>query len=325
MKANPILACGALPGSNCSSLATRGNAMDVSFKNGGGVARNTPRLVPNGREKRTDESRFATMNVRGRMNGKIDEVCQIMSERKIDILCVNETKRKGRDTTKHGPYSAYWSGVPSNQRGGQGVGVILSARMDECVTMIECVSPRLLWLRLKVGLTRVFVVCVYAPTDIGTSGSKAAKQEREEFWDSLRDVLKLCDGNERVIMLGDFNGWVGVKRDGYENVLGTFGDERVNENGKSVLGVCVEWNLLVTNTMFAHKRIHMYTREEKGIRSMIDFVIVDKRMKRQVLDTRVYRGACIDSDHFLVVSRVSGLFKRWRHRPVIPETSLERE
>lgn len=32
-------------------------------------------------------------------------------------------------------------------------------------------------------------------------------------------------------MLGDFSGWVGVKKNGYERVLGVFGDNTGNENG----------------------------------------------------------------------------------------------
>ncbi|KAI5635653.1 reverse transcriptase (RNA-dependent DNA polymerase) domain-containing protein [Phthorimaea operculella] len=214
----------------------------------------------------------------------------------------------------------------STDRASKGVGVFLSARMAECVPEYEWVSPRLLWIRLKVGITKIFLLGVYAPTDLGSGGSTKAKKENEEFWDSVRDVLKNCKANERIIMLGDFNGWVGIKRDGYDKVLGTFGDERVNENGKSLLEICLEWNLLMSNTMFQHKKIHTFTRAEGMSRTMIDFVIVDERLKTKVLDTRAYRGAGagIDSDHFLVISRISGLFKRWRHR--VPETTsvLER-
>ncbi|GBP31572.1 hypothetical protein EVAR_78151_1 [Eumeta japonica] len=42
-------------------------------------------------------------------------------------------------------------------------------------------------------------------------------EEREEFWAKVTDILVKCDRNEKV--LGDFNGWVGVQRDGYEKVL----------------------------------------------------------------------------------------------------------
>lgn len=47
------------------------------------------------------------------------------------------------------------------------------------------------------------------------------------------DVVGDCAMNERVIMLGDFNAWVGVARNGCKSVLGKFGDKRVNENVES--------------------------------------------------------------------------------------------
>lgn len=72
------------------------------------------------------------------------EICEMMNTRKIDLLGMSETKRKGCMTTTHGQYIAYWSGVASSQRGSQGVGVILSERMNECVKEYKCVSPRIL-------------------------------------------------------------------------------------------------------------------------------------------------------------------------------------
>lgn len=37
-------------------------------------------------------------------------------------------------------------------------------------------------------------------------------------------------------ILGDYNEWLRVKSDRYENVLGAFEDDRLNENGKSMCG-----------------------------------------------------------------------------------------
>lgn len=109
---------------------------------------------------------------------------------------------------------------------------------------------------------------------------KVDKEDREDFWNSVRDVLHYCKKNERIVLLGDFNGWVGVKRDGYESVLGPFGIKgRENENGNNVLEICLEKNLCVTNTLFKHKEIHMFTWENHKMKSMIDFVIVDETEK----------------------------------------------
>lgn len=261
---------------------------------GGDAVRNPSRRVSRRSEKWAVETRIATMNICGGLDGKIDEVCEVFNTRGMDLLCVNESKRKGRGITTHGTLTAYWSGVPESEHGCQGVGIVLSERWNNCVKEYECVSPRLIWIRLKVGLTRLFVLGVYAPDT-----SKSA-QEIDEFWKSMNVVLDECDENERVIMLGDFNSWVGVQRDGYESVLGKFGDVRVNENGRYLLDVCLERNLIVSNSMFRHKEIHMYTWQRQNERSIIDFVIVDERLRVNVADTRVYRGVNVGTDHFLV-------------------------
>ncbi|GBP38652.1 hypothetical protein EVAR_27839_1 [Eumeta japonica] len=36
--------------------------------------------------------------------------------------------------------------------------------------------------------------------------------DQEEFRADVRDILVKCDRNEKIIMLGDFNGWVGLQR-----------------------------------------------------------------------------------------------------------------
>jgi exonuclease III len=303
----------------CSAYSGGGNFVPTS----GGVIRHTPRKTPSCRGgKRAAECRFATLNVRGGMNEKIDEVCDLMTERKIDVLCLNETKRKGKDMSMHGPLMALWSGVSDDERGSQGVGIVLSERMAECLREYECVSPRMLWARLKLGLTPIFLVGVYAPD---MSKSQAS---RDEFWEQLREVLLLRKLNERVVMLGDFNAKVGLKRHGYESVLGKFGDKRVNENGECLLNICVEMKLVVTNTWFEHRRIHLYTWKgrlgSEEIRSMIDFVIVDGRLKPKVMDTRTYRGPNIGTDHCLVLCRFRGLCRGWRHRDGVSTTELER-
>ncbi|GBP26019.1 hypothetical protein EVAR_20033_1 [Eumeta japonica] len=52
-------------------------------------------LVSRRDEKRTKEIRVGTQNVCGSMDNKIHVVCERMKDRRLDILCANETKRKG--------------------------------------------------------------------------------------------------------------------------------------------------------------------------------------------------------------------------------------
>ncbi|GBP14046.1 Craniofacial development protein 2 [Eumeta japonica] len=135
-------------------------------------------------------------------------------------------------------------------------------------------------------------------------------EERQEFCADVRVILMKCDRNESIIILGDFNGWVVVQRDGYEKVFGKFEDERSNDNGARLFLLCQEFNLCVTNVMFDHRRIHSYTWRRGGDKNMIDFIIVDDRLRSKVVDTRVYRGVNVGTHHYLMVCYIKALCQR---------------
>ncbi|GBP44391.1 hypothetical protein EVAR_81305_1 [Eumeta japonica] len=70
--------------------------------------RHPSRLVPRRGETRSTEVHFGTLNVCGGMDDKIYDVCELMKDRRLDILCVNETKRKGSGgAIKRGPFETY--------------------------------------------------------------------------------------------------------------------------------------------------------------------------------------------------------------------------
>jgi hypothetical protein len=50
-------------------------------------------------------------------------------------------------------------------------------------------------------MNKIFVVATYATVN-------GSKDEKTEFWKDLDSVLDVCDVNEKLIMAGDFNGWV---------------------------------------------------------------------------------------------------------------------
>ncbi|KAJ4431069.1 hypothetical protein ANN_19662 [Periplaneta americana] len=52
-------------------------------------------------------------------------------------------------------------------------------------------------------------------------------------------------------------------------------------------------------------------RAARGYRSLIDYILVNKKMKHTVLDIRAYRGADVQSDHYLVTSKIR-IPPRWQ-------------
>ena len=116
-----------------------------------------------------------------------------------------------------------------------------------------------------------------------------------------------------VVVLGDFNATIG------EEVLGVTGPyalgQQSSDNGERLLSFATTHGLCVTNTMFQHKQIHQaswYPPNAKAQPSLKDYILVRQRMRSFILDTRVYRGADIDSDHRLVVTSI--ILKLNRHK-----------
>ncbi len=91
-------------------------------------------------------------------------------------------------------------------------------------------------------------------------------------------------------------------------VVGKWGVKGVNDNGEHLMDGCAERGLFLTNTFFQHKMIHWYTwrrREDGGDKkSLIHYIAVDERLRKDVLDAKVVRGALEGSYHFAVVVKI---------------------
>jgi hypothetical protein len=66
---------------------------------------------------------------------------------------------------------------------------------------------------------------------------------------------------------------------------------------------CAFHKLKITNSFCRHKDIHKFTWEARGTRSIIDYIIVNGRLKSNIEYTRAFRGSEIDSDHKLMESK----------------------
>lgn len=72
-------------------------------------------------------------------------------------------------------YMANWSGVPDKHRAKQGVAVILSNCMKQCMKVFKCITSRLIWVKMNVGLEHILLLCEYTPVN------SAAIQEKISF------------------------------------------------------------------------------------------------------------------------------------------------
>ena len=148
--------------------------------------------------------RVGTLNV-NTLKGRVCEVVETLSRRKVDLCCVQETRYRGGHrriiTGKDSRYKLFWSG---NSKGTAGVGVFVAEKWIEKVFEVKQVSDRIILVKIIVGQRMLCLLSVYAP-QCGLSDSV-----KDLFYDQLRAVTAMIPASEFLIPCGDWNGHVGV-------------------------------------------------------------------------------------------------------------------
>ena len=224
----------------------------------------------------------------------------------IDVAALTETRKENAGNLTEGDYTFFWKGVAVNARSAadRRHGVCFAIRnslVDDFVSSPNGLNERVMSFKLRSKNGKVILfVCAYAPT-------LAAKQRtKDQFYAGLQTVLdQNWDAHIRYI-LGDFNARVGTDHLTYKGILGPYGTGNKNSNGDLLLQFCAKNNLVVTNTIFRHKAIHIPTWRHPRSKHwhLIDYVLVDRADRLSVLDTRVMRSAHCKTDHQLVRSRI---------------------
>ncbi len=96
-------------------------------------------------------------------------------------------------------------------------------------------------------------------------------------------------------------------------VVGKFGVDSMNDNGQNLVNICDERGMFPANTFFQHKMIHRYTWARGNERSLIDYIAVDERLRKDVCDAKVVRGMFSGLDHFSVVAKIR-MRERWEFK-----------
>ncbi len=71
---------------------------------------------------------------------------------------------------------------------------------------------------------------------------------KDKFYKDLNSVIATVPNADKLIILGDFNARVGYDSTTWEGVIGKHGVGNCNSNGPLLFQMCVEHDLLITNT-----------------------------------------------------------------------------
>ncbi|KAK3513085.1 hypothetical protein QTP70_000977 [Hemibagrus guttatus] len=251
------------------------------------------------REKRKGKSvglRIGTLNV-GTMTGKGRELADMMERRKVDILCVQETRWKGSKARSIGAgFKPFYYGVDSKRNG---VGVVLKEEFVRNVLEVKRVSDRVMSLKLEIEGVMLNVVSGYAP-QVGCE-----LKEKERFWSELDEVMESIPTGERVVIGLDFNRHVGEGNRGDEEVMGKFGVKERNLEGQMVVDFAKRMDMAVVNTCFQKREEHRVTYKSGGRSTQVDYILCRRGNLKEISDCKVVVGESVARQHRMVVCRMT--------------------
>ncbi|KAK3515254.1 hypothetical protein QTP70_013018 [Hemibagrus guttatus] len=229
--------------------------------------------------------------------GKGRELADMMERRKVDILCVQETRWKGSKARSIGAgFKLFYYGVDSKRNG---IGVVLKEEFVRNVLEVERVSDRVMSLKLEIEGVMLNVVSGYAPQ------VSCELEEKERFWSELDEVMESIPTGERVVIGADFNGHVGEGNTGDEEVMGMFGVKERNLEGQMVVDFAKRMDMAVVNTYFQKREEHRVTYKSGGRRTQVDYILCRRGNLKEISDCKVVVGESVARQHRMVVCRMT--------------------
>ncbi|KAG2465922.1 CFDP2 protein, partial [Polypterus senegalus] len=276
------------------------------------------RHVRGRRKVKRVELRVGTLNVAS-MTGNGRELADMMERRKVDILCVQETKWKGSKARWiGGGFRFFYHGVDGRKNG---VGVILKKQYVKSFLEVKRVSGRVMIMKLENGGVMMNVVSAYGPQVGCVIG------EKEDFWSELDEVMNSVPNRQKVVIGMNFNGHVGEGNSGDKEVMGRYSVEERNEEGQRIVDFAKRMDMAVVNTYFKKREEHGVYKSGGRCRQ-VDYILCRSVDLKEIEDCTVVAGESVVKQHRMVVCRMTSEIKkrkRVRAEPRIKWLKLKKE
>ena len=247
--------------------------------------------------------------------GHIECLLRICAGKGCDVIGLKETKRGGTSEIVAAGHRVYFSGDCSGVKGRKGQHGVGLAVKEEIVKKagkdsitIKCISARLLKTRISIKSTFVTFVVAYAPTEDADEGENA------KYMSALNRTVAPVPAREHVFVLTDANARTGKRGEGggetNSKVLGAYGGDVLNENGKLLLRFAEDNKLALLNTFFCTPKngvSYTFQSVNRGKdQARLDYILTKQADRRLVRCVNV-RSPPLDkreSDHNLVYAAV---------------------
>ena len=151
-------------------------------------------------DKKKKVNSIATWNVRSLgVCGKLENIKIEMKPLNIDVLGMSEIKWKDNGDFWSDNYRVIYSG---DKNSNTGVGIILTKEWGQWVKNYLLCNDRTTLVKLKIEGNDMVIIQTYVPTS-------GYKDDVEEVYEQLEEVMGNVKKNDNLIILGDWNAIVG--------------------------------------------------------------------------------------------------------------------
>ncbi|KAK6751763.1 hypothetical protein RB195_003282 [Necator americanus] len=204
----------------------------------------------------------------------------------------------------------------------QGVGIILNEFFRNSITAVDRLSDRLMAVNVDTGEVELRVVSAYAPQ------AGCSEEKKASFWEDLEQYVQCLEGEEELLIGGDFNGHVGSRKDGFEGCHDGYGYGARNDDRLRILEYAVSSDLIIANTQYRKRKSHLITYTNGGPSTLphptrekqINFWMFRRRDRRLLQDSKVIPTDHVAAQHYLLVMDLKISRPRKRH----PRTETQR-
>ncbi|GBP25976.1 LINE-1 retrotransposable element ORF2 protein [Eumeta japonica] len=181
-----------------------------------------------------------------------------------------------------------------------GVGFLIKKELMHNLVEIKGISERISVLNIKLPLyqekdTTWSIIQAYSPTE---SNKKQDIEKIENFYSDLQATIQ--NSYKNIILMGDFNGQVGVSNPGEEFTIGRHGYGKRTKNGERLVSFAMENKLRILNTFYNRKSSRKWTWiSPNGLyKNEVDFIMSNN--SKVIKNLSVIDQLNFNSDHRMV-------------------------
>jgi hypothetical protein len=217
---------------------------------------------------------------------------------KLDVTAIQEMRWIGEGVTEKKDCTVFYSCHGKQHM--FGTGFVVSKRVKHLIMDFKAKSPRLCRLQIRGHFFNYSIICAHAPIE------EKNEEENDSFYEDLDRLYDDCPRRDFKIILGNMNAKVG-KEDGHKPTIGKHSlHDESNDNGIRLINSASARNIVIGSTMFEHRDIHKVTWRslDGNTFNQTDHLLIDARHQYNLMNIKTHRGANVDSDHYLSVSRI---------------------